>query len=236
MITITGLTKQFGALQVLRGVDLTIRSGRVTALIGSNGAGKTTLIKCILGLTRADAGNLQVDGTVVNDDPSYRAHIGYMPQSARFPNNLTVADVIGIISGLRQNAGSRDEELIERFNVLTHLHQPLHTLSGGTRQKINAALAFLFRPRLLILDEPSAGLDPMASSVLKDKILSERENGRTVLLTSHIMSDVEELADDIVLLQDGRVHYTGAIHDLKASTQQRNLERALAQMMYKGAA
>lgn len=231
MIEITGLTKRFGALQVLRGIDLTVRCGRVTALIGPNGAGKTTLIKSILGLTRADAGEIHVGAMRVGDDPSYRAHIGYMPQIARFPDNLTAAELIAMVTDLRQGDDARDEELIERLQLETQLHKPLRVLSGGTRQKVNAALAFLFHPTLVVLDEPSAGLDPVASSAVKDKVLSERANGCTVLLTSHIMSEVDELADDIVYLLDGAVRYAGTIYDLKAETRQHSLERAIARMM-----
>jgi Cu-processing system ATP-binding protein len=240
MIEITGLTKRFGALQVLRSINLTIRPGRVTALIGPNGAGKTTLIKSILGLTRADSGEIYVGAMRVSDDPSYRTRIGYMPQIARFPDNLTAAELIAMVTDLRQRDDPRnephDDELIERLQLSTQLNKPLRVLSGGTRQKVNAVLAFLFRPSLVVLDEPSAGLDPVASSVLKDKVLSERANGCTVLLTSHIMSEVDELADDIVFLLDGAVSYTGTIHNLKTDTQQQSLERAIAQMMYLGAA
>lgn len=236
MIEITGLTKRFGALQVLRGIDLAIRPGRVTALVGPNGAGKTTLIKCILGLTRADAGEIYVGAARVGDDPSYRTRIGYMPQIARFPDNLTAAELIAMVSDLRRSDGPRDDELIERFQLATQLDKPLRVLSGGTRQKVNAVLAFLFRPQLIVLDEPSAGLDPVASSVLKDKVVRERGNGCSMLLTSHIMSEVDELADDIVFLLDGVVSYAGTIHHLKTETRQRSLERAIAQMMSLGAA
>lgn len=232
MIEITGLAKRFGALQVLRGIDLTIRPGRVTALIGPNGAGKTTLIKSILGLTHADSGEIYVGAMRVDGDPSYRARIGYMPQIARFPDNLTTAELIAMVADLRQSGEPHDDELIERFQLSTQLDKPVRVLSGGTRQKVNAVLAFLFRPNLVVLDEPSAGLDPVANSVLKDKVLSERANGCTVLLTSHIMSEVDELADDIVFLLDGVVSYAGTIHDLKMNTRQQSLERAIAQMMY----
>lgn len=236
MIEITGLAKRFGRQDVLRGVDLVVRPGRVTAVVGPNAAGKTTLIKSILGLVRPDTGEIRIDGRLVNGDPSIRETIGYMPQIARFPENLCAAEVITMLRDLRGRPSTNDEELLERFELGRHLDKPLRTLSGGTRQKVNAVLAFLFRPRLVVLDEPSASLDPLASSVLKDKILSERAGGQTTLLASHMMSELDELADDVVFLLEGRVAYAGTAHALKIETRQLNLERAIAEMMMRGAA
>lgn len=238
MIEITGLSKRFGRQQVLRGIDLVIQPGRITALLGPNGAGKTTLIKTILGLARGDEGTIRIAGATVGNDPAYRSDIGYMPQIARFPENLTAAELIAMISDLRRTAAaaSLDEELLEQFALAGQLDKPLRVLSGGTRQKINAVLAFLFRPALLVLDEPSAGLDPVAAGILRDKILRERVAGRTVLIISHVMNEVDELADDVVFLLDGRVQFAGAAHDLKRDTRQLNLERAIAQIMLQGAA
>jgi Cu-processing system ATP-binding protein len=236
MIGIRGLAKRFGRLDVLRGIDLDIRAGRVTAIVGPNGAGKTTLIKTVLGLTRADAGTLLFDGQPIGDDPDYRARIGYMPQIARFPDNLTAADLLAMLTDLRRSVAALDRTLIERFRLDGELVKPLRTLSGGTRQKVNAVMAFLFGPELLILDEPTAGLDPVSSGILKDKILDARGEGRTIILTSHIMSELEELADDVVFLLDGRVRFAGPVLDLKLHTRQLSLERALAQMMLHSAA
>ncbi|HEU4565064.1 MAG TPA: ABC transporter ATP-binding protein [Gemmatimonadaceae bacterium] len=231
MIDITGLTKAYGRLQVLQGIDLRIEPGRVTAIVGPNGAGKTTLIKMILGLARPGGGEIRVDGTRVNGDCDYRARIGYMPQIARFPENLTGAELLAMLKDLRGPAARLDEELIARFDLEPQLGKPLRTLSGGTRQKVNAAAAFLFDPDVLILDEPTAGLDPVSSSILKDKILADRGRGKTFILTSHIMSELEELSDDVAFLLDGRMRFAGPVHDLKLSTRQLTLERAIAAMM-----
>jgi Cu-processing system ATP-binding protein len=231
MIQIVGLTKRFGKAPVLHGVDLRIATGRVTAIVGPNGAGKTTLIKAILGLTRPDGGRILLDGEPVNGDPEYRSRIGYMPQIARFPENLTAAELLNFLKNLRGGTARTDEELVDTLRLAPHLRKPLRTLSGGSRQKVNAAMAFLFAPELLILDEPTSGLDPVSSSVLKDKILAARGAGRTVVITSHIMSELDELADDVAFLLEGRVRYTGALHDLKRSTRQFTLERAIATMM-----
>ena len=235
MIELRGVRKRFGPVQVLDGIDLTIRPGRVTAVVGPNGAGKTTLIKCVLGLTRADAGAITVDGKPANGDGQYRAAIGYMPQIARFPENLCADDLFEMMRDLRGTA-ARDEELIESLGLRDQLRKPLRVLSGGTRQKVNVALAFLFAPAVLVLDEPTAGLDPVSSSVVKDKILAERGKGRTFVLTSHVMTELEELADDIAFLVDGHIRFSGAVTLLKRITRQLSLERAIAQVMEGGLA
>ncbi|HKG93834.1 MAG TPA: ABC transporter ATP-binding protein [Gemmatimonadaceae bacterium] len=231
MISVSGLVKRFGRLEILRGIDLEVRPGRITAIVGPNGAGKTTLIKALLGLVRPDGGRILFGGERVGDDPGYRARIGYMPQIARFPENLTGAELLALLRDLRGGAARVDGELIARFGLAPQLDKPLRTLSGGTRQKVNAVMALLFDPELLVLDEPTAGLDPVSSGALKDRLLRERREGTTLILTSHIMSEMEELADDVVFLLDGRVRYAGAVHELKVQTRQLNLERAIAQIM-----
>jgi Cu-processing system ATP-binding protein len=232
MIAMTGVLKRYGRTEVLRGVDLRVERGRVTAVVGPNGAGKTTLIKAVLGLVHLDGGRIAVDGVALDGRVDYRSRIGYMPQIARFPENLSGAELLSLLEELRgAAAGPFDEELAERFRLASELAKPLRALSGGTRQKVNAAMAFRFRPDLLVLDEPTAGLDPVASGILKDKILAERAAGRTFVLTSHIMSELEELADDVAFLLDGRVHFAGPIAELKRVTRQPSLERAVAQIM-----
>lgn len=236
MIDVLALEKWFGALCVLDGLDLRLRPGRVTAIIGPNGSGKTTLIKSILGLVRPDAGALRLRGMRV-DGHRYRADIGYMPQIARFPENLTAREVLDLLRALRAgDAAALDEELIAAFAIEPQLDKPLRTLSGGTRQKVNAIIAFLFRPGLLILDEPTAGLDPVSSGILKDKILRERAAGRTILITSHILSELEELAQDVAFLLDGRVCFSGSVDELRARTGEQRLERAIARVMTSGMA
>lgn len=229
------LAKRFGALDVLRSVDLAVRRGRVLAVVGPNGAGKTTVIKTLLGLTHPDAGAVIFDGVDVTGTDAHRARIGYMPQIARFPENLTGAELLALLEDLRGAGAPRDRELLARFDLTEALHKPLRVLSGGTRQKINAVMACLFAPDLLVLDEPTAGLDPVSSSVLKDKLLSERGAGRTVIVTSHVMSELEELADDVAFLLDGRIAYTGSLDALKGETGQPTLERAAATMMRRAA-
>jgi Cu-processing system ATP-binding protein len=234
MVSVENLSKRFGKLQVLDGLDLKICTGEVTAVLGPNGAGKTTLIKSILGLVKPDAGTITVDGERINGSPDYRQKIGYMPQIARYPENLTAREIISMIRDLRDDATAVDESLFADLKLEPELDKPFRTLSGGNKQKVSAVLAFLFRPSILILDEPSAGLDPISSSVLKDRILAERSAGRTVILTSHIMSEVHELADRVVYLLDGRIHFEASVDGLLDVTGEASLERAVARMMIAG--
>ncbi|MBX3146329.1 MAG: ABC transporter ATP-binding protein [Gemmatimonadales bacterium] len=225
-----GLRKTFGRLQVLQGLDVAIEAGVVTAIVGPNAAGKSTFIKSVLGLVRPDSGQLRVLGADPRDGDSYRARVGYMPQTARFPENLSGNEVLQLLSGLRGHPESQDRELIDTFGLGSQLHKPVRTLSGGTRQKLNAIVAFLFRPALVILDEPTAGLDPVASGQFKDKVLDARSKGTTVLLTSHLMGEVEELADRIVFLLEGRIHFHGSVDELRQRTGEAKLERAVARL------
>ncbi|HLU25240.1 MAG TPA: ABC transporter ATP-binding protein [Longimicrobiales bacterium] len=231
MIRVRGLNKRFGRLQVLRDLDLEIEPSRVTAILGPNGAGKTTLIKSILGLVKPDAGEIRVGGVRVNGDGAYRRDIGYMPQIPRYPENLTVEEILHMIQDLRGQFDDLDTELVDAFDLGPQLRKPFKHLSGGTRQRVSAVIAFLFRPRILFLDEPTAGLDPVASSALKDKILRERAAGRTIVLTSHVMSEVEELADMVVYILDGTVQFEESVTGLLERTGEPNLERAMARMM-----
>jgi len=234
VVAAAGLRKRFGRNEVLKGVDVVIKGGRVTAVLGPNGAGKSTLIKCILGLVRADSGSLTVNGALVDDDPSHRADLGYMPQLARFPENLTGRDVVHLLRDLRGDALPEDDELFHALGLVPELDKPVRTLSGGTRQKLNAAVAFMFRPSILILDEPTAGLDPVASGIFKEKIARARDEGRSILLSSHVLSELDDLVDDVVFLLDGRVEFQGSLRRLREVTGQHRLERAIARLMQRG--
>ncbi len=234
MVRARGVYKNYGRLQVLQGLDLDVARGQVTAIIGPNASGKTTFNKILLGLVRADRGEVVVDGHRLDGSSSYRAHIGYMQQAARFPENLCAYDVFRMLADIRGAAAGRDEQLVEEFALGPVLRTPIRVLSGGMRQRVNAALAFLFRPNLLLLDEPTAGLDPISSGTLKDKIRQERAAGRTFILTSHVLSELEELSDRIAFLLDGRVQFSGTQNELKSLTGEATLERAIAHLMRQG--
>jgi len=230
-----GVTKRYGRVPVLRGIDLSVKAGRVTAILGPNGAGKSTLIRVLLGLARPDDGSVTVAGTVVGDDPAYRAAIGYMPQHPHFPENLTGREVVRLLRELRGHTVPEDDELFESFALAAELDKPVRTLSGGTKQKLNAALAFMFRPRILLLDEPTAGLDPVASGVLKARILGARQAGVTVLVVSHVLSELEDLVDDVIFLLEGRVEFQGSLRRLEEITGESRLEPAVARLMQRKA-
>lgn len=230
MITFDGIRKRFGALDVLTGVSLDLRPGAVTALVGPNASGKTTLIRIALGLVHADAGTVKVGGLEIDPDGHYRRLIGYMPQSPRYAENLRVHDLLELIAALRPDA-DRDHALMDAFDVHRESDRRLGTLSGGTRQKLNAAVAFWFAPPILILDEPTAGLDPLAATTLKAYVRRARDDGRTVLITSHVLPEIEELADDVAFLCDGTLRFTGSVAELLARTGRRRLEPAIADLM-----
>jgi Cu-processing system ATP-binding protein len=230
-LEITALTKRFGRVNALMALDAVIAPGRITGLVGPNAAGKSTLLKCVLGLVRPDSGTIRIDGNVVTPDPAYRHRIGYMPQRAAFPDNLTGEEVIALLRRVRGPDTAIDFELIDRFGLGAELRKRVHMMSGGTRQKLNAVAAYLFRPSLVILDEPSAGLDPVANGVLKQKILDSTRHGVTHLVTSHVLSELEELADDVLFVIEGGVRYSGSLEELRMTTGERRLERAVGKLM-----
>ncbi len=240
IIELKKLKKNFGTLSVLKGVSLSIEAGLTVAILGPNGSGKTTIMKSLLGLVKPDSGELWFRGELLTakaiNDGAYRQNIGYMPQIARFEENMTAREMLAMVRDIRNTTASHQltkyvEELTRLFGLETQLDKPLKTLSGGTRQKVNAVLAFMFEPELLMLDEPTAGLDPIAASNLKDLILAEKKRGRTIVLTSHVMSDIEELSDIIVLLVEGTIYFQGSINELLGQTQERTIERAIARIL-----
>ena len=230
-----GVTKRFGAREVLSQLDATFPAGRITGLVGPNAAGKTTLIKILLGLVTADAGHVELFGRPLDGTPSYRARLGYMPQAPRFAEHLTGRELVAMVRDLRGATGPVDDALLDWFAGTVALDQQVATLSGGTRQKLNAALAFLFRPDLLILDEPTAGLDPVASRRLKDHIVAAKERGVSVVLSSHLAGELEELADHLVFVLDGRTRFEGSPRELARTTGHADLERGLAALMTEAA-
>jgi Cu-processing system ATP-binding protein len=227
MIEIKDLHKSFGKVKVLSNLDLSIRKGGIFAVLGPNGSGKTTLIKSILGMVVPDKGSIRIDGQEVLNKFEYRNEIDYLPQIARFPGNLSVKELIKMINELRSKP-SKSDELVKAFGLVKALDQKLGHLSGGTKQKVNLVLTFMFDSPLVILDEPTTGLDPISLIYLKDLIRQEKNNGKTILITSHIMSFVEEVSDEIVFLLDGKIYFKGSVANLKKETGQKDLEHAIA--------
>lgn len=232
MIEITKLEKAFGKNQVLKGVDLHVKESGICAILGPNGSGKTTIIKSILGMVIPDGGDIEVGGEKIKGNWLYRNQIGYLPQIARFPENLTVAEVIKMVKDIR-NEPADEQPLIERFGMKPFLNSRLSNLSGGTRQKVNLVLCFMFNAKYIILDEPTAGLDPIALISLKELINEERINGKVILLTTHIMDLVEELADEIIFLLEGKIFFRGTLEDMQEMTGEVKLERSIAKILMK---
>ena len=232
MIRVEHINKQFRKLQALEDVSAQFDKGQVISLIGPNGSGKTTLIKCILGMVRSNSGKIFVDEELINGDPSYRGKIGYMPQIGRYPDNMKVGQLFKMLQNIRNvPADKLDEELIEKFRLKEIFNKPMRTLSGGTRQKVSAALAFLFDPDVLILDEPTAGLDPLSSEILKEKILKEKAKDKLILITSHILSDLDELTTHVMYLQEGKLEFFKELDQLREETGELKLGKAIARIM-----
>lgn len=230
MIEVSDLSKRFGKLEVLKSINVGFDK-RSYAMIGPNGSGKTTLIKCILGMVLPDKGMISVDGRGITHDCTYRNNIGYMPQVGRYPDQMKIGQIFDMIQDLRGGKSTVDDDLIREFKLHQMRDKRMHTLSGGTRQKVSASLAFLFDPAILILDEPTAGLDPIAVEVLKAKILNASDRNKTVLITSHIMSDLDELSTQLVYLEEGRIIFNDSIDLLKEETGEVKLGRAVASIM-----
>ncbi|MEN7546897.1 ABC transporter ATP-binding protein [Rapidithrix thailandica] len=234
MIRITDVQKSFNRNQVLKSVNLEITPGSTTAILGPNGSGKTTLLKSILGLVIPQKGEVYFNGKPTVGKWEHRKQIAYLPQVARFPENLKVNELIQLVKDIRESPGD-ERTLIERFSLEPFLNKSLRNLSGGTRQKVNVVLAFMYDNPLIILDEPTVGLDPVALIHLKELISREKAKGKTILLTTHIMSVVEELADEIVFLLEGKIYFQGSLTEMNALSQQADLEHSIAQILIKEA-
>jgi len=232
MIIASNVSKQFGKLKALDNVSVNCIKGECIALIGPNGCGKTTFIKSILGMVVSDSGFITFNGKNIKHDWKYRENIGYMPQIGRYPENMTIGQVLDMMKDIRGRKNVKlDEELINKFGLNEMLSKRMRTLSGGTRQKVSAALAFLFNPDVLILDEPTAGLDPVASEILKEKIIAEKNKGKLVLITSHILSELDDLITQVMYMQEGKLWFHKSIDNLREDTGEEKLSRAIAKVM-----
>lgn len=231
MIEIKNLTKKFNKFTALQNIDLECKKGHSIAFIGPNGCGKTTLIKCILGLNVVELGDILVNGNSVKNDFQYREKIGYMPQIGKYPENMTIGQTIKMIQNNRKNIENIDTELLEAFELHHLFDKKMSTLSGGTTQKVSAVLAFMFQPEIIILDEPTAGLDPLASEILKNKIIKERNNGKLIIITSHLLSELDDMVNEIVFINDGKVLVHQSVEDLKTDTQQTKISDAITNIL-----
>ena len=233
MITIEGISKTFGKQKVLNNISLQMERGECIALIGPNGSGKTTLIKSILRLVIPDKGRIEVNDRKVSDHVEYRSKIGYMPQMSRLPENMDVKGLFRMIKNLRRDVDAEryETDLYTDFHIETMSKKPMGKLSGGMKQKVSAALAFLFDPEILILDEPTASLDPVSTERLKDKIAECVDRGKLVIITSHNLSDLDGLVTRVVYLMEGNVHFDRSLEELKEETGATQLNRMIVEML-----
>ena len=231
MISIQNLNKYYGKLHVLRDINLELNNGECVAFIGPNGCGKTTLMKCILGLVKPHSGKVLVNGYNVQDNPLCRADIGFMPQKSSFPENMTVGQTISTLLNVRKYQGQLDKELYDRFNIPSIANKRTNALSGGTSQKVNAAVAFLFRPQILLLDEPAASLDPISSEILKEKIQKEKAKGKLIFITSHILSELEDLATHIVFMEEGKLILHHSVEELQQLTGEKSIAKSIMKIL-----
>lgn len=231
MIKIQNISKTYNKISALNNVSVNLFPSQSIALIGPNGSGKSTLMKCILGLVFPDKGTIEVLGEKITFTGNYRKKIGYMPQIVRFPDNMRVRQLFDMMQDIRNDKINIDNELVEQFEIDAFINKSLGSLSGGMKQKVNAALAFMFNPDILILDEPTAGLDPLSAELLKEKIKKEKEKGKLIIISSHILADLEEITTHVVYLIDGELEFFKSMESLIKDTGTQNLSKAIAKIM-----
>jgi len=230
MIKIEGLHKYYGRQHVLKDIHLDISEPGIYAILGPNGSGKSTLLKSIIGLVNPGQGDILVNGTRVADTHTYRKEVSYLPQIARFPDNLRVFELIRLIKEIR-NEEADERELVGLFQVESEMRKKLRNLSGGTRQKVNMILGFLFDTPFLILDEPTVSLDPVSLAKFRKLISEKRQQGKIIIYTTHIMNLVEELSDRIILLMEGRIIFKGGLKEIYKETGASSLENAISMLV-----
>lgn len=227
MVRFEGVCKVFGRRKLFEDLSLEFKEGKTTAILGPNGSGKTTLVKILLGLVIPNRGRVFIDHKDIHKEAGQKRLIGYMPQIPEFPENLTVKEIISMVEDIRSQKAVRLKELLQLLSLDKELEKRFSSLSGGTRQKVGALLAFAFDTPLLILDEPMVGLDPISAYRLKGLIHEEKRKGKTILYISHIMGEVEEVADYVVFLTEGKLVFQGSLEELKNKTGKEKLEEAV---------
>ncbi len=232
MIEVKNLTKKFYKFTALDDLNLSFTDGKSVALIGPNGCGKTTLIKCILGLNVIEDGDIHVNGKSVKEDFLYRENIGYMPQIGRYPENMTIEDTIKMIKDTRKiSENYLDTELLKDFELEKIYNKKMGNLSGGTTQKVSAVLAFIFDPKIIILDEPTAGLDPLASEILKNKIIKEKNKGKLIIITSHLLSELDDIVNEIIFMNESKIIVHQSVEDLMKETKTEKISESIVSIL-----
>jgi ABC-type multidrug transport system ATPase subunit len=217
VILVQGLRKRYGPVVAVDDLSFHVEPGETFALIGPNGAGKTTTLKMLLGLSRPDAGRIAVGRQGLSpDDPRARHDVGYVPQRVEFPPGRTVADVLGFFAALRDLPREAVPRALERVRLASHAGRRASELSGGYLQRLSLGQALLGDPALLVLDEPTASLDPEATWEFRSLVEDLQREGKTILLCSHLLSEVERVADRVLILVEGRRAALERLDDLRA--------------------
>lgn len=202
-VSVRSLSKHYGPLKALDDLTLEVRQGEMLALLGHNGAGKTTLMKLLLGLTRPTHGELELLGAPPG--PHHRQDIGFLPENVTFTGGMKGREVLRFYARLKGASPTQAEDLLERVGLAEAAHKPVRTYSKGMRQRLGLAQALLATPKLLLLDEPTSGLDPMLRRAFYDILRELRESGSTVLISSHVLTELELRAERIAILSHGRL-------------------------------
>ncbi len=231
MIELRDISKNFGHTHALNHVNLKLGNEQCIGLIGPNACGKTTMIKSILSIVIPTHGDILIEGKSIKDDVTYKSSIGYMPQIGRYPENMSIGQVVDMIKSIRNNNPILDEELWHAFELEKMKDKKMHALSGGTIQKVSATIAFMFNPKILILDEPTAGLDPLASEILRDKIKKERDNGKLIIITSHLLNELNDVLSHIVFMEEGKIVFYKDIASLLEETGQPVVSKAISHLL-----
>jgi len=220
VIVIDKLKKSYGKVQAVRGISMSVERGEIFGFLGPNGAGKTTTIRCILDVIRPTAGTIRVLGMDAQRDTlALHQHIGYLPGDVRLPGQMTGRQVINYFWRLQGREPVLLDDLVTRFDV--EIKRPLKGYSKGMRQKIAIVLAFMCDPEVLILDEPASGLDPLLQRTFNEFLLEEQARGKTIFMSSHIMSDVEKVCQRIAVIRDGQLVTVEEVETLREKAGQR---------------
>ena len=220
MIKTKGLTKMYDNVHGIKDIDLTIDKGTSMGLLGRNGAGKTTLVRTLIGLLKPDSGEANIDGiNVIKDSGSVRKIIGYLPESFGLYNDMTVYDILDYTASLHRiekaERSKRIDGLLNKFEITDIRGMKVGALSKGLRQKVGFARALVNEPKILFLDEPTTGLDPIAARGIEKLILELKKEERTILITSHILSEAEKMCDSVTLIKEGHMVASGKMDDVK---------------------
>jgi ABC-2 type transport system ATP-binding protein len=218
-LAVHDLRKRYGPVEAVRGVSFEVREGEILGLLGPNGAGKTTTVECVIGLREPDAGSIDICGLDARRRPrEVKQKIGAALQTTALQDKITPREALRLFGSFYDRRADPDE-LIDRFALVEKANSPFETLSGGQRQRLALALAFINKPEIVFLDEPTAGLDPQSRRELHAQIVRTRSEGHAILLTTHDLEEAQQLCDRVAIIDHGRIVAAGSPRELMAQSQ-----------------